>query len=175
MTADLSKLGKVLGEYLIAQLALELSAQGHNMTGNLIASLESKIKTTAEGLVIEMFSAEYGEVLNTGIPAERVPYRQGSGAKSSAFIAGLTRFAERRMGLRGKDATRVAFAIARKMKREGMPTRNSYAFSRNGRRTRWVDAVLEENEPQLGAIILQFVGEHFEFLIYRFIKKASEA
>jgi hypothetical protein len=81
----------------------------------------------------------------------------------------LIRFVELRMNLRGKEAVSVAFAIARTHKRDGMPTRGSFRFSTNGRRTRWVDAVLEDERSKLDEFIAGEVQKEFEVLISNYV------
>lgn len=166
------RIGAVLGDYLKTRLAAEFIAQGHNLTGALVASLEAQVVTQANAVVLRMLANDYGVALNNGVPASRIPYtppppRRGG---QSAYIQALIAYAQRRMNLRGKEATSAAFAIARKHAREGMPTRSSYAFSQNGRRTGWVDAVLEAEESQLSALVEQWAEAQIEILITNFTK-----
>ena len=173
-----TQLGAVLGEYLRNRLGQELLAQGHRLTGELISSLEYKIQTTANGLTLDFFASEYGTYLNTGVPASRIPYtpgRRGGGGGTSAYIQGLIRYTQRRMGLRGKEAVSAAFAIARKHKREGMPTRASFRFSSNNRRTGWVDIILEQDEQKINDIVQDWVGRELELLVSNFIAQKKAA
>lgn len=173
-----AQLGTVLGEYLRNRLGKELFAQGHRLTGELISSLEYKVQTAANGLTLDFFASEYGAYLNTGVPANRIPYspgRRGGGGGTSAYIQGLIRYTQRRMGLRGKEAVSAAFAIARKHKREGMPTRASFQFSSNSRRTGWVDIILDEDEQKINTIVQEWVGRELELLVSNFIAQKKAA
>lgn len=169
-----SRLGETIGEYLVLKLGQELRDQGHNLTGALISSLEYKVRATALTVTVDFLSNNYGEYLNAGVPASRIPYTPGGTRRggSSKYIGALIRYVERRMGLRGREAVGVAFAIARAHKREGMPTRASYRFSRNNRRTGWVDAVLKQESVQVDEMVQDFVGRQLEILITEFVKAA---
>lgn len=165
--------GRIIGDWLKIRLANELRNQGHNLTGALITSLETKVEQSGQTLVIQMWGNDYGEIVNKGVPAARIPYTPGGPKRggTSKFIQALIRYAERRMGLQGKEAISAAFAIARKQKREGMPTRNSYQYSNNGRRTGWVDAALSENEAELNAFVDEWVSREVTLLIENFVKE----
>jgi len=124
--------------YLVGIAKSELKAQGHRLTGNLERSLQYEVEKKLNTITGKIYIAEYGVILDKGVKPSRIPYSKGSGAKTSEYIAGLTRFFELR-GLDFKEAKGAAFATAYKQKiaREGMPTRNSYTFSSNGRRLDW--------------------------------------
>jgi len=171
----LDRLGKILGEYLVIKLGQELREQGHSLTGALIESLEYRVRSFAGRMVVEFLSNDYGAYLNAGVPASRIPYTAGGKRRGgkSLYIQGLIRYVERRMGLRGREAVGVAFAIARAHKREGMPTRGSYQYSRNGRRTGWVDVILKQEEQEIERQVREFVGREMEILISNFIKQAA--
>jgi len=166
------QIGNTIGEWLKIRLAKEFRDQGHNLSGALIASLEKKVVVSGEKMTIQMLGNDYGDPLNTGVPASRIPYtpdgpRRGG---TSQYIQALIRYAQRRMGLQGKEATSAAFAIARKQKREGMPTKGSFKYSSNGRRTGWVDVALEENEAELEKFVNEWVGKEITLLIENFVK-----
>jgi hypothetical protein len=165
------KVGRSIGNWLKVRLAQELKDQGHHLTGSLISSLEEKVSITGGRMIIEMLGNDYGDPLNTGVPASRIPYTPGqSRGATSKYIEGLIRFAERRFGLRGKEATSAAFAIARKHKREGMPTQGSYRYSSNGRRTGWIDVILADNDQELTNYVEEWVGQEVTILITNFSK-----
>jgi len=171
----LDKLGKVLGDYLIVKLGQELRDQGHNLTGDLIGSLEYRVRSSTGKMVVEFLANDYGVYLNTGVSASRIPHsprgrRRGG---TSLYIQGLIRYAERRMGLRGREAVGVAFAIARAHKREGMPTSASYRYSKNKRRTGWVDAILKQEEAEIERVVREFVGRELDILLTNFIRQAA--
>jgi len=119
--------------FLISKAREELEAQGHKLTGSLERSLQFTIQGDLNKLIGSVYMADYGIYVDKGVKASRIPYSKGSGAKTSKYIAGLTDFFIKR-GLDFKRARGAAFATAKKQKREGMPTRSSYAYSKNGRR-----------------------------------------
>lgn len=170
---DKSELHSVLGAFLIEKLRAEFIAQGHNLSGALVESIESKVEATAGGFAVRFYANDYGVIVNTGVSAERIPYSPGGARRGgqSKYIQALIRYAQRRMNLRGKEATSAAFAIARKHAKEGMPTRDSSRYSTNGRRTGWVDAVLAANEAEAVQIIEVWAAAQIEILITNFAKK----
>jgi hypothetical protein len=68
-------------------------------------------------------------------------------------------------GLGSREALSAAFATAKKHKREGMPSRGSYAFSSNGRRTGFVKNTLEQYLPLLTDLIGTESGRVVDLII----------
>jgi len=170
----LADLGNILGQFLVAKLGQELTDQGHRLTGSLIASLEYQVTEKVAGVTIDFLVDEYGVYLNSGVKASRIPYSRSSGksGRKSAYIQGLIRYVERRMGLRGREGIGVAFAIARAHRREGMPTSASYRFSKNTRRTGWADAVAANEAGAISEMVAEFVDRQISILLTEYIKAA---
>ena len=160
-----------IGDYLLFKLGKELTDQGHRLSGNLIRSLEYKVRTKTQDLILEFLANEYGEELNTGVPASKIP--RYPSLEYLRLVRDLARYATQRMGLRGKAAKSAGHAIVRAWQREGKPTRASYRFSKNGRRTGWVDYTLLNEEETINEFIEDFVGRELELLITEFIKQAA--
>lgn len=136
----------IIGRDFALDLKSELREQGHYLTGALENSIESQIVFTGDGLALEISALDYLNPVNTGVPAENIPYNSGvrSGAGTSAYIQGLVNYVKKRMGVSNdKEALGIAFAIAKKHENEGMPTAASSRFSSNGRRTGALDRVIE--------------------------------
>lgn len=156
----------------IAALALQAvaiawRAQGHELTGKAVQELETRITQTAQGYTIDGYVLDYMAHINTGVPADRIPYSPGSGARSSKYIDGLIRYAKLRMGAGSeREAKSIAFAIASKHKREGMPTRSSARFSQTGKRTGFIQEALEGREAEFEALIAAAVNESYEALFF---------
>lgn len=152
-------------EELRKRLIVELSAQGHRNTGALEKSLKYDVQREGDKIVAVMTAFDYGLVVEFGVPASRIPYG-GSGKKggTSKYIQGLVRFFGNK-GLSPREALGAAFATARKHKREGMPTRASYAYSSNGRRTGFVQNTLEQYLPLLASTIGEGAGGIVELTI----------
>ena len=151
-------------------VAIEWKAQGHNLTGKAIREMETRIVEKGNVTVIEGYVINYMATINAGVTASRIPYTRGSGARSSQYIKGLTDYVKRRMGKSEKEAQRIAFAIASRHKKEGMPTKASRRFSKTGKRTGFIEQALEDVEPQLAELIERGIEESINFVIDSFFK-----
>lgn len=114
-----------LGKKLIADLQQELRDQGHYLTGTLERSMKNFQTENGVKVDSEVVALDYLKKLDEGVPGYQI---------DESDIAGLTRYAQLRFGKTGKAAVKAAIAIARAHRREGMPTKNSYQFSKNGER-----------------------------------------
>lgn len=141
----LERQSKLVADFFQAELRKELEEQGHKDTGKLIDSIEYEILTDADTIKIVFSYLYYGDIVESGVKAANIPFSPNSGAKSSKYIEALKNWA-RRKGF--KKPLSAAFAIAYKHKKEGMPTKNSYKFSANGRRKNWRSFTLNQYLPQ---------------------------
>ncbi len=142
------------------ELRRQYRLQGHNLTGKLIASIEDKVTLTVTGAKVQVLIVDYGVIINNGTPASRIPYTPGSGrGGTSKYIQGLQNFARLRMGLNAREALSVAFAIAKKQSKEGMPTKGSFRFSKNGKRTGAIEDTLEIIDNKIVQLTADFVEE----------------
>ena len=125
---------KVVSARSIKKFQANIDAQGHNLTGRLKGSFETVTRQTENTSEADILVEGYGQFVDQGVKAARIPYsgRSGRGGKSK-YIEGLKDFFIKR-GRGATEALRAAFATAAKHRREGMPTRASYRFSRNGKR-----------------------------------------
>lgn len=124
-----------IGDMVVDALAFEFSQQGHNNTGAGIESIVYAVKQFGNVYQLDLSFNKYMIYQDKGITADRIPFSFGSGNKTSKYIAGLTKWVmQRGMANNRKKARSIAFAIAKTHKKEGMPTRGSYLYSRNGRR-----------------------------------------
>ena len=100
------------------------------MTGDLIESIESRILSTIEGRKIEIWLNSYGIALDQGVPPDRIPFTEPSGRGGrSKYIEGLQRFAQLKLGVSdNRESLSIAFAIARKHKKVGMPVKGPTQF-----------------------------------------------
>jgi hypothetical protein len=145
-----------LADWLVRDIRKELATQGHNLSGSLSNSVQGKITSDDEdGFELDIEHVKYGTYVNYGVDASRIAYYPGSGRKTSLYIQALTDWVQRRgMATEEKAARGIAFAIARTHKKEGMPSRGSYAFSGNGRRTGFVTYTADQAEPDIEQAIL---------------------
>ena len=132
----------------------ELKAQGHVATGRGINSIQALITEQSEDRAVGVIMAEdylIGPV-DKGVKRSRIPYTPGqSRARTSLYIQGLINWARTvKPSLTDQERKSFAFAVAAKHKKEGMPTRGSYAFSTNGRRKGWIENGIELNAKGLG-------------------------
>lgn len=128
---------KILGKKLIADLQQELRDQGHYLTGTLERSMQSFQTENGVKVDSEVIALDYLQKLDEGVPGYQI---------DESDITGLTRYATLRFGKTGKAAIKAAIAIARKHRKEGMPTRNSYQFSKNGERLDSIELSYETKE-----------------------------
>lgn len=149
---------------LQADLRKELKAQGHYLTGKLNDSIEYDIRVEGDFVIAEMEIEDYGLSVEFGIKPQNIPYSPGSGAGTSKYIQGLISFWNKR-GVGGREGIRAAFATARKHKREGMPTRGSYAFSSTGQRTGFASTVLERDLELIGRVLEDKTGFNLEIAL----------
>lgn len=129
-------------EDIVIEAQAEVRAQGHVASGRGVKSIEKIINrkgTALEGIIL---AEEYmvGPV-NEGVSASRVPYSPGSGRRTSRYIQALIDWIQKyiRPSFSDSEAKSFAFAIAKTAKKEGHPTRGSFSFSQNGRRTGWIE------------------------------------
>lgn len=159
-----------IGRLALDAVAIAWKAQGHNLTGKAIQELETRVIDVRGVTIIQGYIVDYMANINEGVPASRIPYSPGSGARTSKYISGLIDYVKRRMGKSDREAKSIAFAIASKHKREGMPTKNSARFSSTGKRTGFIEAALDGIEPKITALIELAVQESIELVIESFFK-----
>lgn len=153
-----------LTDEIIKELKNKLIIQGHserNVDG-LINSFTKEIQITATYITAEVYAFNYWFYLNRGVSADRIPYNEGSGKKKSLYIEGLIKFFKKKVKLSEKNAKSAAFATAKVHKKEGMPTRNSYRFSKNGFRTKFVDNALAEIDKKLSTLFTENYSKSVE-------------
>lgn len=129
----------------------ESRAQGHYLTGGMEKSLSSVAGRFGPFRILVASGVDYTNYVNGGVTAARVPFKEGSGAKTSKYIEGLKSYFMLRKGLGEKEALSAAIATAKVHKKEGMPTRSSYSFSSTGARTGMIEATFNKKQQQLDA------------------------
>jgi hypothetical protein len=132
----------------------ELRQQGHRVTGETERSFKAVVtKVGPYNYTGEIFVKTSAVILNFGVTAARVPYGGGR-AKTSLYIQALLNWAANvRPELDDKERKSFVFAVAAKAKKEGHPTRGSYAFSKNGRRKKWMDFSVDLTNIQIERFI----------------------
>jgi hypothetical protein len=152
-----------VAEIIVVELQTELIQQGHNLTGSLVKSIEYKVDQEKDALIYAFMYNDYGKFVNRGVKAANIPYggKRGNGG-TSLYIQGLIDFVKK-LGVTGeKESKSFAFGIAAKHKKEGMPTKSSYKFSRNGRRTMFQGQVILKIEKQIPSLIDKYLFGEIE-------------
>lgn len=152
-----------LAELLKAEMRQQLRIAGHVMTGELEDSIEERIVSTITGRKIEIWLNSYGIALDQGVPPERIPFTEPSGRGGrSLYIEGLQRFARLKLGVTdNRESLSIAFAIARKHKKVGMPVKGP---------TEFIQKTLDETESD----IIKFAEEWAEAVFEAQINKIIE-
>lgn len=143
----------------------ELVAQGHVLTGRLRDSIDTEVERRPNLYRAMILMEDYGFAIDQGVAAENIPFTTPSGrGGTSEYIKGLFAFWLLK-GLSSDDALSAAFATAQKQKQEGMPTRSSFFYSSNQRRTGFFTDTIDAMEDEIlslgrgienkGAVILQ--------------------
>ncbi len=136
---------------IVANIRDELRQQGHTNTGKLEKSVRATTTQTSEEVALEIAMNDYHAYVERGVRKSRIPYGgKSTGKKKSKYIEGLKSYFLSK-GKTEKEAQSAAFATAKTHKREGMPTRNSYTYSGNGRRLRFIDESTKASK-EIGAI-----------------------
>lgn len=149
---------------LLPELRKEFRQQGHSLTGKSERSYETKIRDISSGLCIEFWREGYVKFVNRGVRAANI----------RTPISVLIKYVEKRMGKRGKEAVRIAWAIKMKQKKEGMPTKGSYRFSKNGRRKGYEDTVLKEQYNNIAEIAGKEVSTVIEQSVFDMVDQYND-
>jgi len=153
MNPSLQKLADDISLLAITVVANEWRAQGHELSGSAVKQMETVVRMEINTLVIDGLVPDY-MAINT-----------------SKYIDGLIDYVKRRMGKSDKEAKGIAFAIASKHKKEGMPTKNSVIkHSKTGRRTGFIEIALEKNSPKFVELIENAITFSVEATIESYYK-----
>lgn len=145
--------GFVLEAMQIAQRGFraELVGQGHRLTGRLAESIVYEVGYDASGAHGEMLADNYAVYVDAGIQPQNVRY------PIQVMISYW-----RKRGLGEREAVRAAWATRAKHKREGMPTRSSYAFAKNGRRSGFIKHGIAGAIEEIRTLFQDKTGEMVE-------------
>jgi hypothetical protein len=163
MPAD-NKIFSSLNTKILQDIFKEWRLQGHYLTGNLERTAETVTEINVSAVILEGYGPLYSGVLEEGVSAERIPYNSSvrTGAKTSKYIQALKNYAMMRFRVGEKDALRIAFAIAKKHEKEGMPTLASAVHSQSGQRRKAMEAAFTKNESSYFESIDEVVSEDLD-------------
>ena len=170
MLEGLQKLADDISVLAITVVANEWRAQGHELSGSAVKQMETVITEEINAIVIEGLVPDYMAINNSGVTAARIPYTPNSGRPPSKYISGLIDYVKRRMGKSDKEAKGIAFAIASKHKKEGMPTKTSARFSKTGKRTGFIEQALDKNSQKFVELIENAITFSVEATIESYYK-----
>ena len=170
MLDNLQKLADDIGDLGMTVVANQWKAQGHILTGSAFKQMETMVNFQINTLIIEGLIPDYMAYNNSGVKAERIPYYPGSGRKESEYIKGLMRYAKQRFGASDKESKSIAFAIASKHKKEGMPTKASAKYSSTGKRTGFIETALDKNSQKFIELIENAIKFSVEVTIESYYK-----
>ena len=141
-----TEIGRKINEAIIT----EWQAQRHSLTGAFEKSMRENdsVKVSQENglIIVEGYGRDYWKYINFGVLASAIKY-----PFAPARIKGLTGYLKLKIGLDDKKARGMAYAVATKHKREGMP--QPFAT-----RTKFVDNALDRIAPELDKIIEKQIG-----------------
>ena len=152
-----------LGSELLKEFAKELINQGHKATGSLISSLRKDILFAPSSYRLVFYANDYGMFLETGRRAgKHVP------------IAPLMKWvATKGLASTNKEVRSIAYAISKTIAKEGIPTRGSHKFSKNGRRTLWITATITNNRARISNAIRSSFKEDIEVNMRNIIRETN--
>lgn len=146
---------KTIGEKVNKLLIEEWELQGHKMNESKFErELEAEVYSEGNTKGVRGLGVGYARFVNIGVSADRIPFGgRKTGAKTSAYIQGLIKYVLNRMGIGGAQGVSIAFAIANKHKKEGMPTDNSKKYSKTGKRTEFIEEAFKKGEKEIDEIV----------------------
>jgi hypothetical protein len=152
----------------IQSVAIQWKAQGHNLTGNAVRELETRILEGNGAIIIQGYMVDYMAELNQGTKAKDIPKRGTS--EYDRLIVKLSDYARKR-GMTGRRTyEQIARAIVSTWYKEDKPTRASARFSSTGKRTGFIEIALDGIEPKLAQLIEQGVEESINFVLESYFK-----
>lgn len=149
--------------------------QGHYMDGSVVKSADFVVEQTMNKLQFLVYMFPYAAYMEAGVPASKIPFSgTGGSGGTSKYIQALIRYAMRKMALPEKEAKSVAFAIAHKQKKEGLPTSASLRFSSSGKRTGWIQDTIVRTTPQIEALMYRYVDNILTSTFENVITRAQQ-
>ena len=131
-----NNIAEEVAKELIFQSALEIQQQGHKATSKLIQSLTDQLSIKSNSTVINIIGEDYGEYVDTGREAN----------KKQTPIEKLIEWVKvRGIASTNKLVRQIAWAIAKNIVKEGIPSKGSFKHSRNGRRTGWIKESIKKS------------------------------
>ena len=138
----------------------ELRQYNMRMRGTLLNSLE--VIPTNKGL--DVMLERHGVILNNGVSPQRIPYTippPYSGAGHSKYIDGLKTWFKIKHGKSDKEALGLAFGLARKHKKNGLPV--------DKRKIGWLDRVQAKTAKNVNKEVELFLEIELEQIFNKYV------
>ncbi len=150
---------KILGQFIINELATELIKQDHKATGKLISSLDYKVENSllSTDLVVTMLN--YGEFVNTG---------RKRGAAKVPIKALVEWIKQKGIETNNKKVLGMAFAIQKTIEKQGSPTANS---RKRGKRTEFVDDTIKRIQAEVERRITDMAFREVNIIVDNFVTR----
>lgn len=142
---DLRNIYKRGGAKLTQLLKDELRAQGHHNTGKLEASFASNVTVSGDEVQLSGRAIDYAGILSDGTRPEKASMKQFHFVKEFFMSKGYEE----------KKAGAYAAMTIKKWMREGMSTKASVRFSKNGRRLNFIGFVREKKMAAVNKLVLK--------------------
>lgn len=140
--------------FLLKAAKKEWVEQGHNASGKTLESFEVTDKLANGDLVIGLLTNDPAIYQDRGVRANRIRYNPEV----------LRSWAERiKPNASDREITSFIWAVRKTHEKEGMPSRGSFSFSDNGRRTEWTKFGVVDQEDKFVDLLNLF--EYVEALI----------
>lgn len=161
--------GRNIGELVKISLIQTIEAQGHRYTGKLQDSIRYELERKSFLGRIVFYAEYYSDFVDKGVPANRIPYNPNkrTGKKTSKYIERLIDFVINKLKVGSDSAKNVAFMIARKHAKEGMPTNNSSKYSKTGERLDYIQISLARVRAKIRELLIQLSREIFKFVFLK--------
>ena len=147
--SDLRYIFKRADKLMQEGLKKELRAQGHFNSGSLESSFVSNITVTAESVVLTGSAFDYAGILSDGTRPEKASMKQFHFVKQFFLSKGVD----------DKKAGAFAAMTIRKWMKEGMSTKASVRFSKNGKRLNFINIVNKSVGPKVDKVVLADVDK----------------
>ena len=99
----------------------------------------------------------------------KIPYERGSKRGTSKYIDGLIEYVKQRMNIADlKRQKSIAFAIATKQKKVGMPIRT------RGKGTQWLTKALDEHQDDILRYVSEWAGKEMDIIFDNFIDEQQK-
>jgi len=166
----MSKLSTILDEIgakLVQDLGEELAQQGHKASGSLIESLRYEKVSTWDSKGIHVKGNDYGHYLE-----KRNQWRNKM-PPIEPLIDWINILKSKGRFSTVKNVRSLAFAIAKTLKKEGMPTINSYdpTITKNGRRIGFIKHTIEKNSKHIKNKLHFAIKEDIKLMIQNVARK----